>query len=202
MLSDILEDDDRFRKIIDEAIDKGEVENYPAYESENKDAIREKAKEAERKRREEFVKNYGTSKEAAEKAKLKQKSKGKKDAEGDLGDLAALIQQRQRARMGNLFDKLEEKYAPKSRGTKRATPMDDEPTEEEFQATRKRLAAQSKSRRSTKKVVESDHEEEEGLDDEEDIDLESEEKATPPPKARKQARRGLSRGRGGARAKA
>ncbi|ORY12852.1 hypothetical protein BCR34DRAFT_563139 [Clohesyomyces aquaticus] len=169
MLSDILEDDERFRKILDEEIQLGTIQSYPAYEKENNDASRDKAKAAERKNREAFDKRN------AEKAKgVKKKAKG-----SDVSDLAALIKQRQQARAGNFFTSLEEKYAPSSRkGTKRAKPMD-EPPEEMFQAAAER-AKRSRKGRETKKVVvdeEEDEEEEHDIGMSEDDDSES-----PPPK--------------------
>jgi DnaJ family protein C protein 9 len=62
-----------------------------------------------------------------------------------MGDLAALIAQRQKVRHGNFFDHLEAKFAPKGRGGKRASPMD-EPPEEMFEA----MAARKKQRTSTR----------------------------------------------------
>ena len=140
MLSDILEDDDRFREIIDEEIAKGTIASYPEYERENNNGAREKAKAQERKRREEFdkreAKKEGTS-------KTKGPPKGKKQDAGGLGDLAALIAQRQKARHGNFFDHLEAKYAP-ARGAKRTAPMD-EPPEEMFAATAARKKQKPRS---------------------------------------------------------
>ncbi|KAH6633227.1 DNAJ domain-containing protein [Boeremia exigua] len=166
MLSDILVDDDRFRELLDDAISKGEIESYPAYAKET-DETRLKAKEAAKKSREDFDKR-----QAAEEAKGKQaskattnkatsKAKSKKSGGGDMSDLAALIQQRQKSRAGGFFDHLEAKYAPKSRGSKRATPME-EPPEEAFQAT----AARAKKRKQSKRVVD---------DEDEDMDLGEEE---------------------------
>lgn len=203
MLSDILEDDERFRRIIDEEIKKGTVESFEAYERDNNDAAREKVKERERKRREEFDKRHGSAKEAAEKAREKQKAKGKKGAAGgtaggSLGDLAALIQQRQKARMGNignLIENLEAKYGGKSRGQKRSTPMD-EPDEEAFLATRAKLnankgeASAGRAARGKKKVVQEDDED---IDLEKSEEEEEEEEASPPPKSKK---RKTAKGRG------
>lgn len=190
MLSDILVDDDRFREILDDAISKGEIESYPAYAKET-DETRLKAKKAAKKSRDDFDKR-----QAAEDAKAKKvgktsgKPKSKKSGGGDMSDLAALIQQRQKSRAGGFFDHLEAKYAPKSKGSKRATPME-EPPEEAFQAT----AARAKKRKPSKKVVEEDEDEDEDMDlGEEDIgdSDEDEEEALP----RKPKARGKARGRG------
>ena len=101
-----------------------------------------------------------------------------------MSDLAALIQQRQASRAGGFFDHLEEKYAPKSRGNKRATPME-EPPEEAFQAT----AARAKKRKPSKKVVDED-------DDDEDMDLGEEDIVDSEEEEVKLKSRGKARGRG------
>ncbi|KAJ4381695.1 hypothetical protein N0V86_003059 [Didymella sp. IMI 355093] len=180
MLSDILVDDDRFREILDDAISKGEIESYPTYTKET-DESRLKAKKAAKKSRDDFDKR-----QAAEEAKAKKvgKSNGKaksKKGGGDMADLAALIQQRQASRAGGFFDHLEAKYAPKPKGSKRSTPME-EPPEEAFQAT----AARAKKRKQSKKVMDEDDEEDMDLG-EEDIG-DSEEEAPRKSKARTKAR--------------
>ncbi|USP81694.1 uncharacterized protein yc1106_08968 [Curvularia clavata] len=187
MLSDILVDDERFRKILDEEIAKGTVESYPAYEKET-DETRQKAKDAEKKRREDFDKQQAKEQEeeaepAKGKTKAKAKPKAKKSGTDDMAGLAALIQQRQKARAGNFFDSLEAKYAPKSRGSKRSTPME-EPSEEAFAANRKKQKPNSRSKKKAK--VESDEEMMES--GEEDIG-DSEEDKTPPPKQKPKAKR-------------
>lgn len=129
MLSDILEDDDRFRSILNEEIVKANIILFPAYNKET-DATRQKAKDAERKRREEFDKREAQKAKkgtAKEKTNGKTTTKSKKGGASDMGDLAALIQQRQQSRAGNFFDQLEAKYAPKARGSKRSTPMEEPP---------------------------------------------------------------------------
>lgn len=185
MLSDILEDDDRFRQIIDEEIEKGTIQSFPKYAKET-DATRKKAKDAEKKRREKFDEHQAKKAQAGG-ADGKAKAKSKPKAGGDMSDLAALIQQRQKSRAGNFFDSLEAKYAPKSRGSKRSTPME-EPPEEAFQAT----AARKKQKKSAKsKKANGDNEDEEMDLDEEDIgdsDDEDEEDVPRKPKARTKAR--------------
>jgi DnaJ family protein C protein 9 len=134
MLSDPAEDEERFREIIDKAIESGEVEGYEAYteESENSrkkrvDAAR-KRKEKEAREAEKHAADLGIGKDL----KKKKASKGK---DGGMGDLAALIGQRQQGRSDNFLADLEAKYAPKGKakaGAKRGT---DEPSEEAFAAT-------------------------------------------------------------------
>ena len=130
MLSNPLEDEDRFRTIIDKSIEDGEVEGFEAYTQESEkskkrrmDKARREAKEAEE-----------MEQETADKEMSGKKGKGGK-AKDDLGDLMAMIQQKQRGRGAAFLENLEAKYAgggSSKRGKKRATPMD-EPPEEAFQ---------------------------------------------------------------------
>lgn len=192
MLSDILEDDDRFRQILDEEIANGNIESYPIYARET-DATRQKAKDVEAKRREDYDKREAAkagAEKASEKSNGKAKAKSKKGGVDDMAGLAALIQQRQKSRAGNFFDSLEAKYAPKSRGSKRSTPMD-EPSEEMFEANR---AKKSKSSARPKKAKDED----EDMDLEEEDIGESEEEEAP----RKSKVRSKAKGRGRAKAKA
>ncbi|KAE9370316.1 DnaJ-domain-containing protein [Stipitochalara longipes BDJ] len=140
MLSNPLEDEDRYRVIIDEAIEKGEVKAHKAYTQETKVAKERRMKDARKEGKE--------AEEYAEKLGLKDKLNGKK-ADGGLGDLAALIQKRQAGR-GNFLDHLEAKYKaeakkPKGKRGKKRVSEDEEddegdmPSEEAFQAAAARL---------------------------------------------------------------
>ncbi|KAF2130656.1 DnaJ-domain-containing protein [Dothidotthia symphoricarpi CBS 119687] len=203
MLSDILVDDDRFRQILDEEIEKGTIESCPAYAKEN-DETRQKAKDAEKKRREDWDKRQAAEEKAGKsKGKADSKAKSKKKGGDDMAGLAALIQQRQKQRAGGFFDQLEAKYAPKPRGSKRATPMDmDEPPEEAFQAMADRAKKQKRSSR-TKKAKDEDEDEEMDIG-EEDIGIsdedEEEEEAPRKSKARKPRAKPKGCGRGTAKA--
>lgn len=194
MLSDILEDDDRFRRVLDEEIAKGTIESYEEYERENNDAARQKAKAAEKKRRADFDKKEAkkqATEEAAAKGSGKPKPKSKKKDAGGMGDLAALIAQRQKTRHGNFFDHLEAKYAPTGRRGKRASPMD-EPPEEMFEA----MAARKKhktSSRSKKAKVDADADLAE-----EDVGEEEDEEEEAPRKSRKAAKPRAKRGKAAA----
>lgn len=135
MLSDPAEDEERFRAIIDEGIESGEVEGYAAYteESENSRKKRveaaKKKKEREAKEAEKHAEDLGIGKD------LKKKKTGKKEKDDGMGDLAALIGQRQQGRANNFLADLEAKYAPKGKakaGAKRGT---EEPPEEAFAKT-------------------------------------------------------------------
>ena len=134
MLSDPAEDEGRFREIIDAAIESGEVEGYEAYTAESENS-RKKRVDAARKRKEKEAKE--AEKHAADLGigKDLKKKKGKKEKDDRMGDLAALIGQRQQGRSDNFLADLEAKYAPKVKakaGAKRGT---DEPPEEAFART-------------------------------------------------------------------
>ncbi|KAI9681655.1 MAG: hypothetical protein M1829_000854 [Trizodia sp. TS-e1964] len=143
LLSNPIEDEDRFRKIIDNAVANAEVEAYPKYTKETKSSRRGRAQKARREEKE--------ARELARELGLEDKifgedegGKGKKRKGNDIdeGALAALIQQRQRARGESFLDRLEEKYAPKSANKKKkisstaygtAEEEHDFPPEEAFQ---------------------------------------------------------------------
>ncbi|EMC98488.1 hypothetical protein BAUCODRAFT_32535 [Baudoinia panamericana UAMH 10762] len=135
MLSDMLDDEERFRAIIDRAIEDGEVEAYKKYTDETEKA-RAKRMEQARKKKERDAKE---AQKAIEES-TDPKKKGRK-GDGGMGDLAALIQQRQKGRAANFLDGLEAKYAGDAGGkgkksAKRAAAMD-EPPEEAFARNRK-----------------------------------------------------------------
>ncbi|KAI1768595.1 DnaJ domain-containing protein [Hypoxylon sp. FL1150] len=139
LLSDVLEDDERFRKIIDEAIASEDVPAFKAYTHESKKSkeARVKAARAEGTEAEEYAKELGVHDKLFG-SKSRKEGMGKKGSSED--DLAALIRRNQQGR-SNFLDNLEAKYgAPTSskKGKKRAVP-DDEPSEEAFQAAAARL---------------------------------------------------------------
>lgn len=136
MLSNVLDDDERFRAIIDQAIADGEVKDFKAYSQESEKKKQQRIKQAQ--------------KEAAEAAKEEKKMKAKKKKSGkasegvsDLDSLQAIISQRQKARGGDFLSRLEEKYAQP--GDKR--PGDDGPSEEAFAAVGARRTTKSRSKR-------------------------------------------------------
>lgn len=126
MLSEVLEDDERFRAIIDKAIEDGEVEGYPKYTEESEKSKKSRVATA----RKRMAKDAKEAEKASEELAVNGKS-SKKSKDAGMGDLAALIQQRQKGRADNFFDNLEAKYAPKSKkaGSKRTM---EEPPEEAF----------------------------------------------------------------------
>jgi DnaJ family protein C protein 9 len=143
MLSDPLVDEERYRVIIDAAIESGEVKAHKAYteESEKSKENRMKATRRKGKEAEEHAKKIGVH------DKLFGKKGGKSGSSEDA--LAALIQKRQ-AGQSSFLDNLEAKYAAqekKSKGkkSKKRGSDDDEddedgmPSEEAFQAAAARL---------------------------------------------------------------
>ncbi|WYZ37853.1 hypothetical protein EsH8_II_001359 [Colletotrichum jinshuiense] len=140
MLSDVLEDDERFRKIIDEAIASEDVQAFKRYTKESKlsKAARVKAAKGEAKEAEEYAKELGVhDKLFGTDKKTKGKKKGKDSGEDDL---AALIKSNQQKRAGFLDD-LAAKYGANSqpkKGKKRVV-EEEEPSEEAFQAAAARL---------------------------------------------------------------
>jgi DnaJ homolog subfamily C member 9 len=140
MCSNVLEDDERFRKIIDDAIHKKEVTAWKKYK---KETASQKRKRMTTARKEEVeAREYATELGLADKlfGKAKPKSTEKKTEE-DTSDLAALIQQRQKGREDAFFDNLEAKYGGAKKagnGKKRSTI--DQPPEEAFEKNRKKKA--------------------------------------------------------------
>lgn len=138
MLSDVLEDDERFRKIIEEAIESNDVPRFPAYtrESKKRREARVKKARAEVKEAEDYAKELGVHDKLFGDKKKKKKGKGNSE-----DDLAALIQKRQQDRSESFLDHLTEKYGAKEtkskKGKKRV--VEDEPSEEAFQKAASRL---------------------------------------------------------------
>ena len=136
LCSEVLVDEARFRKIIDEAIADGEVEAYDRYTKESK-KNREKRKANAKKEEAEAME---LARELGVEDKLfvnkdTTTTKSKKNAD-DTDALQALIQQRQQSRTQNFFADLEAKYGGGSKKTKRKTM--DEPPEDAFQKNAKK----------------------------------------------------------------
>ncbi|KAK7420271.1 hypothetical protein QQZ08_010471 [Neonectria magnoliae] len=146
MLSDVLEDDERFRKIIEEAIESNDVPRFPAYtrESKKRRNARVKKAQAEVKEAEDYAKELGVHDKLFGGKKKKKKGKGSSE-----DDLAGLIQKRQQDRSESFLDHLTEKYGAKEskgkKGKKRA--VEDEPSEEAFQKAASRLGSSKRSKR-------------------------------------------------------
>jgi DnaJ homolog subfamily C member 9 len=132
MCSSVLDDDERFRTIIDAATKDGAIEAYQKYTKESKTSKRQRADKA-RKEEDEAM-------ELAEELGVKDKLFGNRKAKGRKGGdedaLAALIQQRQKGRAENFFDQLEAKYSTSKAGKRK----EEEPPEEAFQKHTKKKA--------------------------------------------------------------
>ncbi|KAF7919912.1 uncharacterized protein EAE98_009146 [Botrytis deweyae] len=137
MLSDPVDDEERFREIIEEAIKTGEVKEYAVFRKETKASKdnRMKKARAEEKEAAKAAKRMGVDKllkgsggDVAEQSK-----KPKKNVPGHMDDLAAIIQARQASR-GGFFDNLEAKY-----GGSKSAKGPGELSEEEFQRIRNGL---------------------------------------------------------------
>lgn len=133
MCSNVLDDDERFRRIIDAAVKNGEVRAHKAYASES---------ESKRKRRFDHAKKEELeAMKLAEELGVKEKlfGDGGKKKKGNKNDgedaLKALIQQRQQGRAGNFLDNLEGKYGGKSKKKR----VMEEPPEHLFVENRKKL---------------------------------------------------------------
>jgi DnaJ family protein C protein 9 len=138
MCSEVLADEDRFRKMINAAIKNGEVESFDKYTKEGKkgrDKRKARAK-AEEQEAMEMAREMGIEDKLFGK---KGKAKGKKSRlEDDNGALAALIQQRQKSRAENFFDDMEAKYGGGAKTNKRKAA--DEPPQDAFAKNRKKSA--------------------------------------------------------------
>ncbi|RAH40778.1 DnaJ domain protein, partial [Aspergillus brunneoviolaceus CBS 621.78] len=143
LLCNVLDDDERFRAIIDRAIAEGRAKKHKSY-------VEEPAKKRERrvKRAQKEAKEAeALAAEVEEKHSVKKNGKGGKKTskknDGAMGDneLLKMIQQRQATRAEAFFDRLEQQYGQP--GRKRAAKMD-EPPEEAFAATAARKTAKKK----------------------------------------------------------
>ena len=145
MLSNVLEDDERIRKVIGDAITSGDVEAYKKFTKESKKSKQARIKAAQ-----------GEAKEADELAKelgVYDKLRGKKNKKDSEASLAALIQRNQASR-SSAFDKLVEKYGSKpakatKSGKKRGTKELEEPdiSDEQFEAIQAKMMGNKKRRR-------------------------------------------------------
>ncbi|KAK2758268.1 hypothetical protein FQN54_004113 [Arachnomyces sp. PD_36] len=163
MLSSVLDDEERFRGIIDKAIKDGEVEAWPKYVNETEKSIKARRRRALKEKEEaealaeELEIDVDGKGEGAGKSTKKAKQKAKKQP--DTSDLAALIQQKQ-SKSSSFLDRLEAKYAQENgsksgkKGKKRSA--EDEPPEEAFAAVGARLkdSKQAKKRRIPEEEIE------------------------------------------------
>ena len=140
MLSNPLDDEERFRGYIDQAIKEGEVKGHDAYVNESKKTRDERCRRArkEAKEAEEHAKESGIHESIFGPGDGKPKKSGKGDSESALADL---IQQRHKAQSSNFLDDLTAKYAGGKKGANKGKKRsrEDAPSEEAFQKTAERL---------------------------------------------------------------
>ena len=139
MLSSPLEDEERYRGWIDEAIKSGEVEEYKVYTD-------EKPKDKERrmqKARKEAKEAEAAGKEISKKKTGRGEGIGSSQTGAGLSDLAAMIQQRQKGRAEAFLDGLEARYTNGTGSSKKGKRNLEEPDEEAF----KRMAERGKGGR-------------------------------------------------------
>lgn len=129
MCSNVLDDDERFRAIIEKAIKEKKVRPYLKYTKESKASKRRRIDAA----KQEASEAMELAEELGIKEKLFGKNKGKPQESGE-DTLKALIMQRQKGRAEQFFDDLEAKYGGGGKGKRKAR---DEPPEEAFQKNAK-----------------------------------------------------------------
>lgn len=165
MLSDPLDDEERFRGYIDQAIKDGEAEGFKWYVNETQEKRERrlnqvrKQKTAESKKAEQHAKKLGVY----DKLFGEEGDKPGENSTAGADDLAAIIQQRAK-KAANFLDDLEAKYGgkkgPSTRKKGGKVDIMDEPPEEAFEKT----AARRKKRKAPV-VEDEDEEDEEVLDD-------------------------------------
>ncbi|KAL9103587.1 MAG: hypothetical protein Q9163_001389 [Psora crenata] len=167
MLSNPVDDEERFRALIDDNIKTGKVDAYDNYQLETQVARKRRRQRAEKE-----------AKEAEEHMRrLDDKGKGKKSAgkgkENEIGNLAAMIQQRQQGRAAkNFLNDLEAKYAaPAAKKGGRRKGNEEEPPEEAFQRTAARATKKRKVEVDEADKEDEDDEDEADEEDEDDVDM-------------------------------
>lgn len=172
MLSDPLDDDERFRAYIDQAIKDGEAEGYNWYVNETREKrerrlnLVRKQKMAESKKSEKHAKNLGVY----DKLFGEQGDRSGKNSKAGADDLATIIQQRAKDKATNFIDDLEAKYGGGKKGSSTRKKggkghVVDEPPAEAFEKT----AARRKKR---KAPVDEDGDEEDEQELEDSLDEE------------------------------
>ncbi|EHY54321.1 hypothetical protein HRR83_008098 [Exophiala dermatitidis] len=146
MCSEIIADDERFRKIIDEAIEKGDVPAFEKYTKEGKKSRQQRKANAKKEAIEamEYARELGLEDKLFGKTEASKKKSKKSTEDDDQDGLKALIQQRQQSRAKNFLDDLEAKYGggTSKKGKRKVV---DEPPEEAFQKNAKRGKKTTKS---------------------------------------------------------
>ncbi|KAG8531080.1 uncharacterized protein KY384_004437 [Bacidia gigantensis] len=160
MLSNPLDDEDRYRKWIAEGIASGHVQSYPKYENE-----RPAQREARRKVAEKQAREADAHYTETQKSKTG-KHTGVGAEKGGRTDLAAIIQRRQKERATNFLDDLEARYGHPNGGRNGGKPME-EPPEEAFRKNAETNVKKRKSPITDLEVEDEDIDLEEKLDESE-----------------------------------
>lgn len=165
MLSDPLEDEERFRRYIDQAIKDGEAEGFNWYVSETEEKRERRLNQARKQKTVESKKAEQHARKLGVYDKLfgEEGDKPGENSNAGAGDLAAIIQQRAK-KAANFLDDLEAKYGGKQASSTRKKggkrDIMDEPPEEAFEKT-----AARRKKRKTPVVKDEDEEDEEVLED-------------------------------------
>ena len=169
MLSDPLDDEERFRGYIDQAIKDGEAEGYKWYVNETSEKRERRLYQVRKQKTAESKKAVKHAKKLGVYDKLfgEEGDKPGRSSKTGADDLAAVIQQRAKDKATNFLDDLEAKYCSGKRGSSTRKKggtgeIMDEPPEEAFEKT----AARGKKRKA--RVVETEDEGNE--EDEEDVE--------------------------------
>lgn len=147
MLSNVIDDDERFRAIIDKAIADNGVEDFPKYSQEPESKRQRRLKRAQKEARE--AQKLAEEVETKKRKKNAAASKASGDPVPGEDGLLTLITQRQQQRGQGFLAHLEEKYGAKPKGKKRTAV--DEPSEDAFaavEARKKPKDAKQKSKKS------------------------------------------------------
>ena len=172
MMSDVLDDEDRFRAIIDAAIASGEAEPFDAYVNEPAKARDQRRSRAQRERKsaEKHAKKMGIYDKVFGEDGVSTKGGQKRSKkEPDMAELAALVQSKTQARKSALMEKLEAKYVSGAKGGKKGkSKIYEEPPEEAFQQAAARM--NKRKARAPTPVLEDGADEDE---EEEDLEADS-----------------------------
>lgn len=162
MVSNALDDEERFAGIIKEAIATGEVAAFKKFTNESKASKNRRRKQAEGEKieAEKYAKELGVYDQLfggnGANQELDEKQEGKRGKQGaraagrrkeeDTSGLENLIKNRSMNKMGDFMANLEAKYGAGGSETRKSSggrKRRGEPTEEEFEAARKRMEASS-----------------------------------------------------------
>lgn len=173
MLSNPLDDEERFRGYIDRAIEDKSVEPYDAYTKETKKTRDERHRRAKREAKEakEHAKDSGIYESIFGNGDSKSKEPGGNGSESALADL---IQQRHKGGATNFLDDLEAKYIGGKNGAARGKTgkkrtREDEPSEEAFNKTAERAKRRKAGKVEAEEDVEEEEEEESMAESEADV---------------------------------